>query len=155
MISRAQLSWVILPILPLILGFGVLHILNDGTITLLSDAVPPEGYFATDVGLLFYNLPSAVVQDSAPRDLISDFAQGMAMFWGITFTLTLLAVFGPAHLPISRTMAAQKAADTALQERVAGWSLSKQATRILTTMAPLLVGSSAMVVDLMAGAFTG
>lgn len=311
---RAQFIWIFLPVLPLLLGFGVLHILNDGTITLLSDAVTAVGYFSDDVGLrffnalviyaavalfqvvgcfavalymgsrlwvmppdlqrsslvtfafsvliliginilarqdgfsgalnigyrstcdvlvasggaphilpqgctdpglshlawmgllpyiagvfaaasasalvstayqqknlaiwadiveqafratafvlvastvammLFYNLPLAVVEEQRARDLISGFAQGMTMFWGMTFTLTLLAVFGPAHLLISRAMARQEAADTALQDRVAAWSMSKQTTRILTTLAPLLVGSSATVIELLSGAITG
>lgn len=105
--------------------------------------------------MLFYYLPQAVVDDKDTRDLLAGFAQGMTLFWGIVFSLTLLAVFGPAYLLLGRAMAEAEVTDAELKERMAERSLPKQAARVLTTLAPLLVGSSASVIDMLSGALGG
>ena len=105
--------------------------------------------------MLFYYLPLSLVEDKATQALVTGFAQGLALFWGIVFSLTLLAVFGPAYLMLSRAMATAEVTDADLQKRLADRNLPKQAARVLTTLAPLLVGSSASVVEMLAGAFGG
>ncbi len=109
--------------------------------------------------MLFYYLPQALVATSddtkTTHALVSDFAQGMTLFWGIVFSLTLLAVFGPAHLLLSRAVAREEAAGTDLKKQMAERSLTQQATRVLTTLAPVIVGSSASIIDLLSGAFGG
>lgn len=105
--------------------------------------------------MLFYYLPNALVADKETTKLVGDFAQGMTLFWGIVFSLTLLAVFGPAYLLLSCAVALAEDKDADLQRKVADRSLPKQAARMLTTLAPLLVGSSASVIDLLTGALAG
>lgn len=102
--------------------------------------------------MLFYQLPLSVTQAPAARTLISDYAQAMTLFWGVAFSLTLLAVFGPAHLMLSRALAAAAETDATLQKDIAAKTPFAQAKRILTTLAPLLVGSAASAIDLLSGA---
>lgn len=105
--------------------------------------------------MLFYHLPLSVVENEDARKLITGFAQGMTLFWGITFTLTLMAVFAPGDLMLTRAIATEKDVSADLQKRIADRSAYKQASRVLTTLAPLLVGSSATVIEMMTGAFAG
>lgn len=102
--------------------------------------------------MLFYHLPLAVISDDSAGELIKGFAQGMTLFWGIVFSLTLLAVFGPAQLMLSRAVATDRVVAPELREQILDRSTHRQATRILTALAPLLVGSSATVLEMLAGA---
>lgn len=104
--------------------------------------------------MLFYYLPQSVVKDEAAQALVADFAQGMTLFWGIVFSLTLLTVFAPAYWRFGQAVAVAEA-DDEVKRRVAERGLSAQATRVLTTLSPLLVGSAASAVDLLVGAFGG
>ncbi len=103
--------------------------------------------------MLFYHLPLAVVEDTETRTLIGGFAQGMTLFWGIVFSLTLLAVFGPAQVMLNQSINEDLDTDKDLLVQIAERGTYHQAKQILTTLAPLLVGSSASVIDMLSGAF--
>lgn len=98
--------------------------------------------------MLFYRLPLTVVEDETARVLVSEYAQGMALFWGIVFTLTLLTIFGPSNLMLIRALASQPNLENELREKVAERSTKQQLSKILTMLAPLLVGSSASIIDM-------
>ncbi|WP_424930513.1 hypothetical protein [Amaricoccus tamworthensis] len=100
--------------------------------------------------MLFYQLPLSVVEDDTSRTLISGFAQGMTMFWGMVFTLTLIAIFGPAHLLLRHRVHSGGQAE--VPQTLGGESLRKRLSRILAVLAPLLLGSSASLVDLISSA---
>ena len=43
----------------------------------------------------FYRIPLAMIEDPLALQLMTGFGQGMTLFWGAAFTLTLVAIFGP------------------------------------------------------------
>ena len=98
--------------------------------------------------MLFYHLPLTVVADGTARELIRGFAQGMALFWGIVFTLTLLFIFGPSNLMLRKALEHEPVIQEDLRGRIERRSTRYQVTRILTILAPLLVGSSASILDM-------
>ena len=98
--------------------------------------------------MLFYYLPLTVVTENTARELISGFAQGMALFWGIIFTLTLLAIFGPSNLMLNRALASESEIQEDIREKIEKLSTSHQVSRILTMLSPLLVGASASILEM-------
>jgi hypothetical protein len=104
----------------------------------------------------FYRLPLPLIQDPTLRALVADYGQGMAMFWGVGFTLTLLAIFAPSTLLVQRLLAEYRDPDaaSALQAKLAQQSPRKRLQDILTFLAPLLVGSAATILEQLAGVLT-
>lgn len=111
---------------------------------------------ATSVATLvaFYRLPLALISDETVRDLVAGFGQGMAMFWGVGFTLTLLAIFAPSTLLVQRRLALYRDAGDlpTLRAKLADQGPRKRVQDALTLLAPLLVGSAATIIDLLAKA---
>ena len=105
--------------------------------------------------MLFYHLPLSVVEDKDTQKLLSGFAQGMTLFWGIVFSLTLFAVFGPAQVMLQSAIGRGGETDQDLLKQIEDRSTYRQVKQVLTTLAPLLVGSSAGVIDMLTGAFGG
>jgi len=105
--------------------------------------------------MVFYHLPGSVVSDKPTQDLIKGFAQGMTLFWGIVFSLTLFAVFAPAQVLLGRAIGRDRDADSELIKRIEERSTYQQTKQVLTTLAPLVVGSSASVLDLLSSAIGG
>lgn len=101
--------------------------------------------------MLFYKLPLAVVSDPSVRSLITDYGQAMMLFWGIVFTTTLGVIFAPVSLltqsKASATDSSNHAApDSFLQH------FRHNIAKILTMLAPLLVGSSGTIFETIAAA---
>lgn len=105
--------------------------------------------------VIFYRLPLAFIdEDKAAAALWTGYAQGVTLYWGVLFTLTLVCIFGPGTVMLNAR----------LRESLGGLaglslpdSLNQQATRqqvinILTTLAPLLIGASGSVLETIAGA---
>ena len=99
--------------------------------------------------MLFYRLPLSVVADETARELLSGFAQGMALFWGIVFTLTLVAIFGPSNLLLNKALADKPEMADNFREKIEKLSTKHQVSKILTMLAPLLVGSSASILEIL------
>lgn len=53
--DRFFLLWAFLPVLPVLLGFWLLNVVNGGTITLLADAIPVEARHTDAPDLRFFN----------------------------------------------------------------------------------------------------
>lgn len=53
--DRSHFLWMILPILPLLAGFAALHLVNDGTMTLLSDQADTATFHPDARDLRFFN----------------------------------------------------------------------------------------------------
>lgn len=84
---------------------------------------------------------------------MTGFAQGMTLFWGIVFTLTLAAIFGPGTLILTRHLRAEHLASIGpdLPEGLLPQSTRKRIAGMLTTLAPLLIGASGSVLETIAG----
>lgn len=101
--------------------------------------------------VLFYRLPLPLIQDENFLALVTTFGNGMGMFWGVMFTLTLMAVFGPALLLMpGRLPATEEGA--ALRDRLFGTGARKRVAEILLLLAPLLIGSAGTLLEVLAEA---
>lgn len=105
----------------------------------------------------FYQLPLALIapfqgETAAPAaTLMAGYGNGMTFFWGVLFTLTLAAIFAPAHLLLTR-QAKVHALDAALPPTLDAGALRKRLTTGLTTLAPLLIGASGSILEQFASA---
>lgn len=52
---EAPLMWIVLPVLPVLLGFALLNILSDGSITLLSSGIAESALYGDARDLRFFN----------------------------------------------------------------------------------------------------
>jgi len=101
---------------------------------------------------LFYDLPlSLIPEDTTPLTLMQGYAQGMALFWGTVFTLTLIAIFGPGYAILKRQLQTRNI-EAELPEVLTGKNVQKYAVTALTMLAPLLVGASGSLLEQLAGA---
>lgn len=106
---------------------------------------------STMLMVLFYRLPLPLIQDENFLALVTTFGNGMGMFWGVMFTLTLMAIFGPALLLMpGRLPATEEGA--ALRDRLFGTGARKRLAEILLLLAPLLIGSAGTLLEVLAKA---
>lgn len=94
--------------------------------------------------VLFYQLPLAVISEPDSQVLASSYADGITVYWGALFTVTLAAIFGPANYILR-----QQVQDTTPEEvTIDGPRMFIDArTRqmlgnVLATLSPLLIGSA-------------
>lgn len=101
--------------------------------------------------VLFYKLPLSVLANGDARDLVSGYAEGITMYWGTLATLTLVAIFGPANMVLGQAAKASgEEVALLVDSRTRG-----QIKAIVTTLAPLLIGSSGAFFQTIANALTG
>ena len=103
--------------------------------------------------VLFYRLPLALIADEGAALLWTGYAQGITFFWGVLFTLTLVCVFGTGALLMSAEQRRHMAAGMPLQlpDALTAREMRHQIAKILTTLAPLLIGASGSVLETIAG----
>jgi hypothetical protein len=102
---------------------------------------------------LFQQLPISLIADETVRQAATHSAQGMTLFWGMIFTLILVAIFAPAAYFLNRTLAEHglgQEASSELQE----WlnhqilhSAPKKIAGIVGFLAPVLIGPAADVLN--------
>ena len=106
--------------------------------------------------VLFYQLPTSVISNTDAAELIDGYAEGITMYWGVLFTVTIVAIFAPANLILRSQM---KQDDEAPELEGAKLFLDERtrnmAKAALTTLAPLLVGSAGPVFESIASALSG
>lgn len=97
----------------------------------------------------FYKLPLAVVQDPIWRDLMTGFGQGITLVWGVTFTLTLAAIFGPGGAILRSHLRDEhlRAVGPDLPQGLVPDATRKQIAHVLATLAPLLIGASGTILE--------
>lgn len=108
--------------------------------------------------MLFLQLPVALTgTDSVIRSAVVSHAQGMTVFWGTVFTLTLLAIFAPAAALLTARAREHEAASTSTSE-VSVWletqiftSIPKRLGGIVAFLAPLMVGPVSMLLEKLTG----
>lgn len=103
--------------------------------------------------VLFYKLPLSIVEDSTSTGLITNYAQGITMFWGTLFTVTLVAIFGPANLALAPQLKEEATVDG--EKLFIDADTRKMAITVLTTLSPLLVGSAGSFLETIASAISG
>lgn len=101
--------------------------------------------------VIFYRLPLPLIADPAFLALVTGFGHAMGMFWGVVFTLTLMAIFGPAVLLLPHRLPATPEG-AALRDRLFATGARKRLAEILLILAPLMIGSAGSVLDLLAQA---
>jgi hypothetical protein len=106
---------------------------------------------------LFLELPVALTADETTRQVVSYSAQGMTIFWGMIFTLTLVAVFAPAAYCLYRALAEHGLGQEASSE-LQDWlnhqilhSVPKKVAGVVAFLAPLLVGPTTEVLNRLIG----
>ena len=103
---------------------------------------------------LFLELPLSLATDDATRTVVRSSADGLATFWGTTFTLVLVFIFAPVARELNRALArhGRDSADEAgLQEWLDGQALRpvpRRLAEVIAFLAPLLAGP---VADLLKG----
>lgn len=102
--------------------------------------------------MLFYRLPIAVLPEAGPQALVLGYGQGLAMFWGAVFTLTLLATFGPALAFLQRPVDPAPGGVAPEPGARAMQSFRQYVSSALAVLAPLVVGALGPVLELLAGA---
>jgi len=109
--------------------------------------------------VLFYRLPLPLILDETALGLMRGFAQSMTLFWGVVFTMTIIAMFGPGTLILRQHLRAHRqsyagrdADDPDLPDALRPGTVRQQMVRILTSLAPLLIGASGSILEVIAGA---
>ncbi|WP_342077912.1 hypothetical protein [Yoonia sp. SS1-5] len=104
--------------------------------------------------MLFYKLPLSLMADEKAHEIMTGYAQGMTLFWGMIFTLTLIAIFGPGNLILSGYLTRDKAVpeDEDRSRGLLAPSTRDQLSKLLTALVPLLIGAAAPVLELITGA---
>ncbi len=104
--------------------------------------------------VLFYRLPLALIEDDLATELMTGYAQAITFFWGVLFTLTLAAIFGPGTLILKRRLreAGIAPGDVDLPEQLLPHGAKERLAGLLTTLAPLLIGASGSVLEQIASA---
>lgn len=101
--------------------------------------------------VLFYRLPLPLIADKDLLALVTAFGHGMGMFWGVMFTLTLMAIFGPAILLLPQRLPRTEEG-SALRDRLFAKGARKRLTEILLILAPLMIGSAGTLLEQLANA---
>jgi len=103
--------------------------------------------------MLFLQLPLVLAADEPTKLAVSSHAQGMTVFWGTVFTLTLVMMFAPsAYLLLKTAQLHEKRSEKPAEVR-AWWneqiyiSLPKQLGNVATLLAPLLAGPAGVVIE--------
>ncbi len=97
--------------------------------------------------VLFYKLPLLIIADESAAGLVTDYAQGITMYWGALFTVTLLAIFGPANVILNQqAIQAQLASPEEVSIDGPKFFMDPNTramlSKVLTTLSPLLIGSA-------------
>jgi hypothetical protein len=103
--------------------------------------------------VIFYRLPLAVIKDPSAAALLGSYGHAMTMYWGILFTLTLACIFGPPAMRLSvlfQQVDAQKMRPGRSQGSEAD-SPRQLTFNILTTLAPVIIGASGIILEVVAG----
>ena len=102
--------------------------------------------------VMFYRLPLSILQDKGAVALMTGYAQSMALFWGVVFTLTLIAIFGPAAFILRQRLRDRdiEAVGSPLPPVLQPHTLRQQMIKALTALAPLLIGASGSIIETLA-----
>ena len=98
--------------------------------------------------MLFYQIPLPLIENPDALEQMTAYARSMTLFWGVVFSLTLVAIFGPGQLMLEDDGARPGQIPEALTPR----GTRKQLTSTLTALAPLLIGASGTILEQLAGA---
>ncbi|MEE8302328.1 MAG: hypothetical protein V3S24_07820 [Candidatus Tectomicrobia bacterium] len=58
--------------------------------------------------MLFFQFPAELAADSNTKMVLSHYARGLTVFWGMVYTLTLIATFAPAAVFLRNTLRRQQ-----------------------------------------------
>ncbi len=103
--------------------------------------------------MLFLQLPLVLAADEATKLAVTGHAQGMTVFWGTVFTLTLVMMFAPSAFLLLKTARQYEKRSENPAEVRAWWneqiyvSLPKQLGNVATLLAPLLAGPAGALLE--------
>lgn len=102
---------------------------------------------------LFFQLPLSIIEDSDSAAVMRGYAQGMTVFWGTIFTLTLVAIFAPASFFLRRRLDEVDRPDLlpSLPRTLGDESTRRQVVNVLTALAPLLIGAAGPLIEAVLG----
>lgn len=101
--------------------------------------------------ILFYQLPLNLIEDSGALTRMSHYSNSLSLFWGVIFTLTLVAIFAPAGWMI-RQQLRELQVDVSLPDTLISQTMRERLLTTLGTLAPLLVGASGSIIEKIATA---
>ncbi|MGQ7846386.1 hypothetical protein ACUNV4_18040 [Granulosicoccus sp. 3-233] len=96
--------------------------------------------------MLFYQLPVSLIQEPHALALMSHYSNSLSLFWGVIFTLTLVAIFAPASWMI-RQQLRELQVDASLPETLLSDTTRERLLTALGALAPLLVGASGSIIE--------
>ncbi len=102
----------------------------------------------------FYRLPLPLIKTELDLNLMTGYAQSMTLFWGVVFSLTIIAVFGPGALMLQRHLRDLRGSIDMpdIPSGLDPSSVRQQMVNILTSLAPLLIGASGSILETISGA---
>jgi hypothetical protein len=107
----------------------------------------------------FYRLPLPLIEDETALALMTGFAQSMSLYWGVVFTMTIVAMFGPGTLSLHQHLSAHYRGLAGLSGEMPDLpkalqpdTLRQRVAGVLTALAPLLIGASGSILETIAEA---
>lgn len=110
---------------------------------------------STAAMMQFYNLPLEIVGGEELRAGFSAYAEGMTLFWGTIFTLTLLAIYAPTALELRRQLRGQETQEddpgafSSWVQKLDFLSVRRRLGNAFAILAPLLVGPVGSILEVL------
>jgi hypothetical protein len=113
---------------------------------------------STITATLFFQFPASIAPaDSAVATALAEYARTLTVFWGVVYTLTLVATFGPAAL-ILRNLVRRYEQGAESSDKLKEWltykalvSPIRMITNFFVMLAPMLFGAAGSLTKLLPG----